>query len=171
MNKTVRLIAIFIIAVLIPTAVAAAFYSTLSGELRDSKTGALWTHGADVEVFNCNDYSTIVTTTVDFSGQFTVSLPIITTTTGLCVNVSFYYGGTGTPGDAAKGPYPDRSGYSGNLDTGVYFTGTGPTAITLKSLDARSEDSSPALWIGSLLILVITLGIIALRRRRFGASA
>jgi len=53
----------------------------------------------------------------------------------------------------------------------VYFTGTGPTAITLKSLDARSEDSSPVLWIGSLLILGITLGIIALRRRRFGASA
>ncbi len=171
MDKKLRLIAIFIIALLIPTAIAAAFYATLSGELRDSKTNALWTHGADVEVFNCNTFSTIVTTTVGVSGQFTVDVSSVGATTGLCINVSFHDGGTGIPGDAAKGPYVDRLANGGNLNTGVYFTGTGPTAITLKSLDARSEDSSPALWIGSLLIMGITLGIIALRRRRFGASA
>ena len=159
MPKKIRLVAILIIACLIPTAAAQAYYSSISGELRDSTTSALWTHGASVELFNCNTLATISIVPVDASGTFNIDIStLVTTTTPLCVNVTFAAGGNGTPGSAAKGPYPDRTASSGTLNTGVYFTGTGPNVITLSELSAASHAETGGLWVG----LVAALGLLVL---------
>jgi hypothetical protein len=135
---------------------ALAYYSSISGELRDSKTGALWTQGANVEVYNCNTLATIDTAVVDSSGVFSISLPVTyTSAVPICVEVIFNDGGNGAPGNAAKGPYPDRSTSLGGLNTGVYFTGTGPTAIVLKEASAQSSGSTmwaPVVLLGAALV-------------------
>jgi len=168
MHKKMRLIAILIIAFLIPTAAAQAYYGTLTGELRDSMTLGLWTHGANVEVFNCNTLATIITDTVGISGTFNIDISGVTTPTALCVEVTFADGGKGIPGNAAKGPFLDRLANNGNLNTGVYFTGTGPNAITLRDLSATPHTETGGLGVGLVLALgLLTLGgLIMLRRRR-----
>lgn len=142
---------------LLSVAPAFAWYNTLTGELRDSKTGALWIHGASVEVFNCNTLATIATTIVDSSGVFSIDL------TGeadrpLCIEVVFNDGGNGTPGNAAKGPYPDRQSNEGTLNTGVYFTGAGPTAVVLRDLSA---DSANPAWTIVLAGVAATAAMLA----------
>ena len=96
MPQKMRLIVILVIAFLIPTAIAQAYYSSISGELRDSTTLGLWTHGANVELFNCNTLATITSATVDASGTFNIDVStLVTTTTPLCVEVTFADGGNG----------------------------------------------------------------------------
>ena len=68
MNKKSVFLAILVIAMLIPTTTVLADYAAISGELRDSSTNALWTHGASVEVFNCNTLATTCQDTVGSSG-------------------------------------------------------------------------------------------------------
>jgi len=167
MHKKMRLIAILIIAFLIPTAAAQAYYGTLTGELRDSMTLGLWTHGANVELFNCNTLATITSATVDASGTFNIDVStLVTTTTPLCVEVTFADGGKGIPGNAAKGPYTDRASGSGNLNTGVYFTGTGPNAITLRDLSATPHAETGGLGVGLAFALgLLVLGGWIMRRR------
>jgi hypothetical protein len=160
------LIAILVIAFLIPTATAQAYYSSLSGELRDSVTLGLWTHGANVELFNCNTLATIATTPVGASGLFNIDLSGVTTPTALCIEVTFADGGSGKPGNAAKGPFLDRLANSGNLNTGVYFTGTGPNAITLRDLSATPHAETSGLWVALGIALgLLVLGTWIMRRR------
>ena len=170
MNKKLRLVAILIIACLIPTAIAQAYYASVSGELRDSKTNALWTHGATVEVFNCNTLSTINTAAVGPSGLFSIDVSSVVVDTPLCIQVTFANGGNGTPGNAAKGPYPDRLANSGNLNTGVYFTGTGPTAITLHDLSVTPHAETSGLWAGIALVLGLLVIAGWIIRRRIAQS-
>jgi hypothetical protein len=167
MNGKLRLIAILVIAILIPTATAQAYYATVGGELRDSKTNALWTYGANVEVFNCNTLATINTATLTApTSTFSIDVSGVAVDTPLCIQVTFAAGPNGTPGSAAKGPYPDRLANSGNLNTGVYFTGTGPTAITLRDLSATPHAETGGLWVGLVLALVLLVsGVWILRRR------
>ena len=169
MNKRFMLIALIVVAMLIPMAIAQADYSALTGELRNSATNALWTYGASAELFNCNTLATIITTPVDSSGLFTITIPnTVTVPVALCIDVTFNAGLNGKPGNAAKGPYPDRSGNTGVLNTGAYFTGTGPNAITLRDLSATPHTETGGLGVGLVLALgLLTLGgLIMLRRRR-----
>jgi hypothetical protein len=148
MNRRLRLIAILVVAMLIPTAVAEAYYATVSGELRNSATNGLWEWGASIEVFNCNTLATINTATVPISTTaFSIDVSSVSTATPLCIEVTFAPGPEGTPGNAAKGPYPDRSSNSGNLNTGVYFTGTGPNAVTVSDLTAAASTQSDNMWL------------------------
>jgi hypothetical protein len=157
MNRKFRLIAILVIAILIPTATAQAYYAAVSGELRDSATNALWVYGATVEVFNCNTLVTINTATLTApTSAFNIDVSSVATPTPLCIQVTFAAGPNGTPGNAAKGPYPDRLANSGTLNTGVYFTGTGPTAITLRDLSATPHAETGGLWVG----IVFALGLL-----------
>jgi hypothetical protein len=167
MNKKARFIAILIIAILIPTATAQAYYAFVSGELRDSATNAIWTHGASVEIFNCNTLNTITTTVVSASGTFSVDISsLVTTTTPLCLEATFSAGPYGKPGNAAKGPYADRLNNTGTLSTGVYFTGTGPNAITLRDLNAMSTATPWPLIIGAVVVVAAMLALGMVMRRR-----
>ena len=155
MNRKFRLIVVLVITILIPTATAQAYYAAVSGELRDSATNALWVHGATVEVFNCNTLATINSATVTApNSTFNIDVSSVTTVTPLCVEVTFAAGPNGTPGNATKGPYPDRATNGGTLNTGVYFTGTGPTAITLRDLSVTSHAELNGLWV----ILILAAG-------------
>jgi len=161
--KLLIVLAVIFVSFLVPMS-ALAYYDWITGELRDSKTGAIWQYGADVEVFNCNTLTTIATQTVGSSGVFSINISTVGTPTPLCIEVVFHPGPNGTPGNAAKGPYPDRSSSTGTLNTGVYFTGTGPTAITLTELSARSSASALPILAVAAVLLIGSLAVI--RRRR-----
>jgi LPXTG-motif cell wall-anchored protein len=155
---------------LIVVAPSMAYYNTVSGELRDSKTGALWEYGGNVEVFHCSDLSVIATDSVDSAptagyGTFSIDISSISADTPLCIEVDFTAGPNGDPGNASKGPYADRSDDTGDLDTGVYFTGTGPTAINLQSFNTEGGANAmlPAV-VGLLLLAGVSFVII--RRRQ-----
>ena len=166
MNKRFMLIALIVVAMLIPMAIAQADYSALTGELRNSATNALWTYGASAELFNCNTLATIITSPVDSSGLFTITIPnTVTVPVALCIDVTFNAGLNGKPGNAAKGPYPDRSGNTGVLNTGAYFTGTGPNAITLRDLNATSVTPWP-LILAAVIVLAAMLALGLMLRRR-----
>jgi hypothetical protein len=130
----------------------AAQYTSVTGELRDDKTHALWTYGADVEVFDCNTFATLGTQSTN-TGTFNITITPSGINRAACVNVDFCAGPNGKPGDAAKGPFIDRtSGSGGTLNTGVYFTGTGPTAVGVEKFIAHSSNW---LWLvtGSAILL------------------
>jgi hypothetical protein len=148
---------------------AAAYYVNVTGELRDSKTGALWTHNATVYIFDCGTGDDIVAPILinDGSGTFFEPLPTVTPPDNqmICVEVVFGFGGVGTPGNATKGPFVNRQSSAGNLDTGVYFTGTGPLAVTLASFGASTGGSIPLLF-AVIFLLVVGASLVAVRRRR-----
>ncbi len=167
MNKKIGLIAVLVVAMLIPVTTVLADYAAVTGELRDNSTNAIWTHGASVELFNCNTLATIITDTVGSSGIFTITIPnTVTVPVALCIDVTFYPGSNGTPGNAAKGPYPDRSTNSGTLNTGVYFTGTGPNAITLRDLSAESAATPWPLVLAAVAVVAAMLALGVILRRR-----
>jgi hypothetical protein len=167
MNKKLLCIAILVMAMLIPTATAEAYYALVTGELRDSATNALWVHGASVEVFNCNTLATINTATVTApDSTFSIDVSDVTTATPLCIEVVFAAGLDGTPGNAAKGPYADRITNSGTLNTGVYFTGTGPTAITLRDLNASTVVTPWPLILAAVIVVATTVALGLVFRRR-----
>ena len=72
----------------------------------------------------------------------------------------------GTPGNAAKGPYLDRSSNTGTLKTGVYFTGTGPTAVTLRDLSADSAVTPWPLILAAVIVVAAMLALSLILRRR-----
>lgn len=82
----------------------------------------------------------------------------MTTATPLCIEIVFAAGPNGTPGNAAKGPYADRSTNSGTVNKGVYFTGTAPLAITLRDLNA-STVATP--WALILAVVIIAAAMLA----------
>jgi hypothetical protein len=158
-----------ILAVVSP---AGAYYSNVIGELRDDKNHDLWAYGAAVEVYNCLTLQTINTTTVPLApnpgyGVFNVDVSMVSADTSLCIEVVFYPGPDGTPGNAAKGPYLDRSTNSGTLNTGVYFTGTGPTAVVLKSLAVSPSADSTMMMSLIGLSLMVAVGFAILIRKKF----
>lgn len=167
MNKKFLVITIVVIALLVPTSAAGAWYANVTGELRDSATNALWVHGASVEVFHCTTLATINTATVAFgNSSFSIDVSSVTSTTPLCIEVTFAAGPNGTPGNAAKGPYPDRATSSGTLNTGVYFTGTGPNAVTLTGLNASPVTTPWPLILSSVIVVAGLLALGAILRRR-----
>ena len=166
MTRKFKLMVVLVIGLLIPTAVAEAYYATISGELRNSDNNALWEWGADVEVFNCNTLDTIITATVPIStSMFTMTLPSTSSARPLCVEVAFAAGPEGTPGNAAKGPYPDRSSSSGNLNTGVYFTGTGPNAVAVDNFAATPSTQNNDAWLLLAAPAILLAGLWLWRRR------
>ncbi|MCP4426190.1 MAG: hypothetical protein GY803_16995, partial [Chloroflexi bacterium] len=76
-----------------------AYYSAISGELRNSKDNALWTHGASIEVFHCSTLASIATATAP-AGTFSIDISFVMADTPLCVEVTFSAGPDGTPGNA-----------------------------------------------------------------------
>lgn len=170
MNKKFILIAIFVIA-LIPTAIAEAYYAYVSGELRDSATNAPWVHGASVEVFNCNTLDPVaVSTVVSPTSTFSIGVSGVAVDTPLCIEVTFAAGPNGKPGSAAKGPYADRSTNSGTLNTGVYFTGTGPNAITLRDLNATNTMTPWPLILAAVIVAAAMLALGLMLRRRMAKA-
>jgi hypothetical protein len=167
MTRKFKLMAVLVIALLIPTAVAEAYYATVSGELRNSDDNALWEWGANVEVFNCNTLATINTATVPIStSTFSIDVSGVVAATPLCIEVTFAAGPLGTPGNAAKGPYPDRSSNSGNLNTGVYFTGTGPNAVAVDHFAATPSTQSSDVWLLVFAAAIVLAGVWLWQRRR-----
>jgi len=147
---------------------ALAHYSNVIGELRDIKTQALWQWGGTVNVFNCFTGGTLGTQVLPpgFS-SFNISITPPAGYAPICIEVDF---ATCTscpdPGNAAKGIYPSFDSTSGILDTGPYFTGTGPNAVTLTNITARSANT----WLPVGLVAglsVLALGaLFVLRKRR-----
>jgi len=166
MNKKIWAVLFTLFVALLFAVPVFAYYSTISGQLRDSKTGAIWTSGASIEVFNCNTLATINTSLVGVTGVFTIDISSIVSATPVCVEVTFNNGGNGTPGNAAKGPFTDRVGNAGNLDSGVYFTGTGPTAVVLKEVTAQPSVSNIWLPVALLGIVIVAGSFWALRKRQ-----
>jgi hypothetical protein len=167
MNRKFKLSVVLIIALLIPTAAAGAYYATVSGELRNSDNNALWEWGANVEVFNCNTLATINTATVPIStSTFSIDVSSVSVATPLCIEVDFLPGPLGDPGNAAKGPYPDRSSNSGNLNTGVYFTGTGPNAVVVSDLTAAPSTQNDNVWLLVPVAAIALIGVWVWQRRR-----
>jgi hypothetical protein len=167
MNKKGVLIVILVVAMLIPTAAAEAYYANVTGELRESSTNALWIHGASIDVFNCNTLVSINTGTVPFgSSTFDINISGVAIDTPLCIEVTFAAGPNGTPGNAAKGPYADRNANSGTLNTGVYFTGTGPNAITLRDLSAESAATPWPLILAAVIVAAAMLALGLMLRRQ-----
>jgi hypothetical protein len=168
-NKIFRLIAVFVIAILLPAATARAYYEFVSGELRDSKTGAVWSNGATVEIYDCASFTTVATQIVDSSGMFSIpvsSFPTPPVIRALCIEVTFSPGISGTPGMAAKGPYRDRPSISGTLSTGVYFTGTGPNAIALRDMNATTALTPWPLILAAVLVAAVMLALGLMLRKR-----
>ncbi|MCP4426374.1 MAG: hypothetical protein GY803_17925 [Chloroflexi bacterium] len=85
--------------------------------------------------------------------------------TPLCVEVTFSAGPGGTPGNASKGPFVDRVTNSGNLNSGVYFTGTGPTAVTLADF-SQTQSSANIPAIAAAFIALTGVSFAILRRRK-----
>jgi hypothetical protein len=169
MKRKLLIVSAILLATLLFIPVSAlAHYDTISGELYDVKTQQPWQWGAEVEVWNCFSMVTIATKTVGpTTHTFSIDISSVTADTPLCVEVDFNpgsYGGSG-PGNEAKGPYADRSSNSGNLDTGVYLAGCGPTAVTLADANA----GSPNVWLPVALAASLLVGVggaLLLRRRR-----
>jgi hypothetical protein len=167
MNKKLLSIAILIMAMLIPTATAQAYYALVTGELRESQSNALWAYGANVEVFNCNTLATINTATLaPGTSTFSINVSSVAVDTPLCIEVTFLPGPSGTPGSAAKGPYSDRLANSGTLNTGTYFTGTGPLAITLRDLNATTTLTPWPLILAAVIVVAAMLALSLVLRRR-----
>ena len=161
----VMLVIIFLVIVVTPIS---AYYSTITGELRNSKDNALWTNGASIEVFHCSTLTTIATGTAP-AGTFSIDISSVSADTPLCVEVTFSAGANGTPGNAAKGPFVDRAANSGTLDSGVYFTGTGPTAVTLADFTPAPTTANLPM-IAAAFIMLGSASYILLRRRTVQAT-
>jgi hypothetical protein len=168
MNKKLVIIAILVLALLIPTATVQAYYASVTGELRDSSTNALWAYGANIEVFNCNTLATIsgIVPLAPGTSTFNINISSVAVDTPLCIEVTFLPGPSGTPGSAAKGPYPDRLANSGTLNTGTYFTGTGPLAITLRDLNATTAPTPWPLILAAVIVAAAMLALSLVLRRR-----
>jgi hypothetical protein len=168
MNRRALLpISAFLILAFVFTIPAFAYYSSLTGELRDSVTGELWTHGATVEVLQCPPVNApVASVPVDNSGTFTIGLPDdFSGDVMLCVRVVFNDAPNGTPATMMKGPFLNTPDEEGELDTGVYFANTGPNAVTLQRVEASADSGFPA--IGLLGVVVLGgLSFAGLRRRR-----
>jgi hypothetical protein len=167
-RRFLLILAVLLAALLLAPTLAIAYYGSVTGELRDSDTGQPWQYGGTVEIWNCNTLNTIITQVVP-SGVYTFNIGIstvVTTPTALCVEVAFSPGPLGTPGNAAGGPFPDRASSAGILNTGVYFTGTGPTAITLANVTARSANRWLPVGLAAVALVGVGGGLLALRRRR-----
>jgi hypothetical protein len=164
-KKTGFVAALFAIALALVLPVnTLAYYDFVSGELKDSKTGALWAYGAEVEVFNCSSLASINTATLaPGTSTFNIDVSSVSVDTPLCIEVNFAAGPEGEPGNAAKGTYPDRSDDTGTLDTGVYFTGTGPLAVTLNGVSAQSMNA----WLPLALVLPLAVlgGVVYTKRK------
>lgn len=166
----VLLIVLIVIMVSVPS--AGAYYSSVTGELRNDKNQDLWAYGASVEVYDCQYLTTINTAIVPAApavgfGVFSIDVSMVDKNTPLCIQVVFYPGPDGTPGNSVKGPYPDRSSSSGTLNTGVYFTGTGPTAVVLKDLAVSTSANSPMLLAVAGASLVAAIGFAVYTRKKF----
>ena len=147
---------------------ALAHYSSVIGELRDTKTQALWQWGGTVNVFNCFTGVSLGTQVLP-PGSSSFNIPIAPPIgyVPICIEVDFATcSGCPDPGNAAKGIYPSFDSTSGTLDTGPYFAGTGPNAVTLTNITARSANT----WLPVGLVAglsVLALGaLFALRKRR-----
>jgi len=169
-KSRIILLGIFL-AVMLVVDHAGAFYANVTGELRDSKANKLWEWGAIFEVFNCFTLDTINTATSPIApnagyGTFDIDVSSVSVSTPLCIEVNFNDGGNGKPGNAAKGPYPDRLANVGTLNTGVYFTDTGPTAVVLKSLAVYPAANSTLLMSLTGVSLAVAVGFVLFLRRK-----
>jgi hypothetical protein len=165
-RKLLIVSAILLATLLFVPMYALAYYDNVTGALYDVKTQQPWEHGAEVEVWHCYSLATIATDTLG-TGEYTFSIDIsgISADTPLCIEVDFLAGPDGDPGKEAKGPYPDRSDDGGDLDTGAYFAGSGPNAVTLTDANA----GSPSVWLPVALAACLLVGVggaLLLRRRR-----
>jgi hypothetical protein len=166
-RRAVAIMSVFFVLAFVFTIPAFAYYSSLRGELRDSVTGQLWTHGATVDVLQCPPVNEPVeSVTVDDSGIFTVSLPDFGSgDILLCVRVVFDAGPLGTPATMMKGPFLNAPNDGGELDTGVYYANTGPNAVTLQRVAVSANGGFPALGVIGAVVLG-GLSLAGLRRRR-----
>lgn len=167
-RKLAIIVAAVLITIMLLPEATSAYYSNVIGQARDSKTGSPWVHGGSVEVFNCNTLANIANGSLDSNGQFDISLGSYTgPDRPLCIEITFNNGGNGTPGNASKGPFADRSGSTGTLDTGVYFTGTGPTVVTMSDVRVSTSTSRAGLpFAAAAGLAALAAGAAILRRRR-----
>ncbi len=143
-----------------------AYYSSVTGELRDSVTDSPWTHGATVAVYECDSEGTtgsqIASQAVDSTG--TVNIGLSSTSPWLCVVVDFTAGGAGKPVNQERGPIAnDLNQTPSTLDLGVIYTNTGPAAVSLQQLSASAAAGSPAL-IAFGLMLLGAVSVVMVRR-------
>lgn len=145
-----------------------AYYSSVSGELRDSATDQPWQWGATVQIFfGCNPatWELVGSETVDSSGIFNIGIPGSSAgDVEMCVAASFEAGSAGTPANRIVGPIPNTSEVSGDYGPVIIYTNTGPNAVTLQQLTASAGSFSPAfLALGTVLLGAVSL--VAVRRR------
>jgi hypothetical protein len=173
MNKRTSLLAAVVLGIilfLVPVGVL-AFYSDISGELRDQKTQALWVHGGTVRVYDCLTGYTIsdpLTKTVDSSGEFTIGLTdTIESYVYMCVEVVFKAGTH--PSDTIQTvlkSFPNTSDHEGTLNAGAFYKDTGPNAVSFTNVTAHS----PNVWLPVGIVAGVSMlamgALIVIRKRR-----
>jgi len=168
MKKFSFILSLALLLALVTVGTVFAHYSSVKGEIRDGKTQAAWAHGAEVLVFNCNSGDELASTTLSAgTSTFDLSVSLPAGYVPICVQVTFTCeessGCSGSPGSAAKGPFPSfESSSSGTLDTGSYFSNSGPTAVELSAFGASSSNYNwmPVFFLVFSLVSVGTFSFI-----------
>ncbi len=156
MNKriSILLLASVLLLVVVPVALA---YTSASGVVKDAN-GNPWTHGGTVVCVQNSTQAQIGTGTVNPDGTWSVNLgsPAAATCT-----VDPAAGPAGNPASFTCAIPGGGGGGVRNYDCGAGSTGTGPNAVSLLSLGARSSD-----WGWAAATAVVIAGAFAWLRRR-----
>ena len=170
MKKITVALTIALVALLLLATMALAYYSSVTGELRDYKTAGLWQYGGTVAIINCSD-GTVITSQVlaDGVSSFNIALSDPVGFQLMCVQVTFRLPDDSN-GQTVVEIYPNiGSGIGGSdegsLDAGVFWSDTGPNAVTLTNITARSANT----WLPVGLVAglsVLAMGALFTLRKR-----
>ncbi len=161
MKSKLLAVAITILLALAMVTTVLAEYSSVTGEVHDSKTGELWQYGGEIYVYNCAEPTALITDTFT-NGTFDIGTFDSSAASRLCIDIFFNGGSEGTPDP--KYLYRPNDG-DGELNLGIIYTDTGPNAVTFTALSASSNAWLPAGIVAGVSVLVLGT-LIVLRKRR-----
>jgi LPXTG-motif cell wall-anchored protein len=148
---------------------AAAYFTNVTGELLlDPSSTEPWTLGATLQVFyHCNSTPVLQVTEVLPAGDstFDIPLPAPTGATRMCVTVDFNEGPGGDPPSQQSAEISNSLDASGAYGPLVFYSNTGPAAVTLQQLSATAGSGSPLLLAAGVMLLG-ALSLVAVRRSR-----
>jgi hypothetical protein len=175
--KMLYKVLILVIVLMVAASPAAAWYNSVTGEIRDNDTGQLWEYGATVIVYDCADSipktSTYNVSTPPWVGYGTFDIPLspaFQTVENICIEIDFEPVNGYDPGKRILW-IPNDSGGSGvPLDVGTIYTNTGPTAVVLSGFTASPASNQP--WqiyaIAAAILALLSAGFSFFRQKGFG---
>lgn len=167
-HKFAVLLVVMTVTTLFAAAPAFANFTSISGQINDSRTNTGWTYGATITVYSCADMTTPLTSgSANGTGEFSLSgLGDPGSFRMLCVDFVFSDGGNGIPASKLLA-VRDKADDSGNKNMGIIYTDTGPNAVQVRSLTASSVRNTwlPAALAVSALILVSSAITVIGRRK------